>query len=87
MVGIGKEDIIEPKETIITPSLPALAMNFSRSIGRGLAGFGRIGPVTIIAVVRQMKQKKTNKQTKTEGWSNVEYNKNNTLFHPIIYKK
>ena len=63
MVGIGKEDIIEPKETIITPSLPALAMNFSRSIGRGLAGFGRIGPVTIIAVVRQMKQKKqTNKQ-------------------------
>ena len=63
MVGIGKEDIIEPKETIITPSSPALAMNFSRSIGRGLAGFGRIGPVTIIAVVRQMKQKKTNKQT------------------------
>ena len=64
MVGIGKEDIIELKETIITPSSPALAMNFSRSIGRGLAGFGRIGPVTIIAVVRQMKQKKkTNKQT------------------------
>ena len=62
MVGIGKEDIIEPKETIITPSSPALAMNFSRSIGRGLAGFGRIGPVTIIAVVRQLKQKK-NKQT------------------------
>ena len=61
MVGIGKEDIIEPKETIITPSSPALAMNFSRSIGRGLAGFGRIGPVTIIAVVRQIKQKHKNR--------------------------
>ena len=61
MVGIGKEDIIEPKETIITLSSPALAMNFSRSIGRGLAGFGRIGPVTIIAVVRQIKQKHKNR--------------------------
>ena len=61
MVGIGKEVIIEPKETIITPSSPALAMNFSRSIGRGLAGFGRIGPVTIIAVVRQIKQKHKNR--------------------------
>ena len=59
MVGIGKEDIIEPKETIITLSSPALTMNFARSIGRGSAGFGRIGPVTIIAVVRQIK--------KTEG--------------------
>jgi len=67
MAGIGKEDIIEPKETIITPSSPALTMNFSRSIGRGLAGFGRIGPVTIIAVVRQIKQKKKKKKKKTEG--------------------
>ena len=72
MVGIGKEDIIEPKETIITPSSPALAMNFSRSIGRGLAGFGRIGPVTIIAVVRQIKQK-TKQNKNTEEQSNVEY--------------
>ena len=68
MVGIGKEVIIEPKETIITPSSPALAMNFSRSIGRGLAGFGRIGPVTIIAVVRPDKTKtQRQKQKKPEG--------------------
>ena len=72
MVGIGKEDIIEPKETIIIPSSPALAMNFSRSIGRGLAGFGRNGPVTIIAVVRQIKQK-TKQNKNTEEQSNVEY--------------
>ena len=66
MVGIGKEDIIEPKETIITPSSPALAMNFSRSIGRGLAGFGRIGPVTITAVVRQKQKSKNRKKQKKQ---------------------